>query len=778
MSGRMDKSPRRLRRLVWFVGVAAIVSLAVVVLWRRSFSQPAHAVVVAPPPAVQVSVADAARRNVPIYLTGLGTVQASNMVALHAQVDGKLQEVLFTEGQMVHKGDILAKIDPRLYQAAFDQAKAKKAQDEALLVSAEKDLARFKGLALKGFETQQNIDQQQAKVDQLKAAIEADTAAIESAQTQLDYTTITAPIDGRIGVRLVDPGNIVHANDQGALATVTQTRPTAVLFTLPASWLDDVRAALKRGPVAVTAFDQDNRKQLATGQLLLIDNVIDQTTASIRLKAMFPNDDEVLWPGEFVNARLLLETRNDVLTIPPTAVQRGPNGVFTWLVTERGTVQMRPLKLGPTSGNDVIVEIWPRDRRPRRHRGAIQAAAEHSRRRYDAAAGAGAERDMNISEPFIHRPVATTLLMAALAFVGIVAYPFLPVAPLPQVDFPTIQVSVGLSGASAETMASSVAAPLERQFGQIAGVTQMTSTSVLGATTIVIQFDLNRNIDSAAQDVQAAITAAGKQLPQNLSAPPSYRKVNPADSPIMILAVRSDSLPLTTADDYADNILAQQISQIPGVALVSIAGEQKPAIRVQVDPGKLSATGLTLEDVRVALVQSTTNAAKGTLNGAKTTFTIAANDQLLAPEDYNNVIIAYRNGAPLRVRDVGNAVIGCDRQDRGGLQQQRAVGVTARFQAAGRQRHRHGRPDQGATAAADIHHSPVHQGGDRPRPHRHHPSIGARCRVHARPDDLSGRARHPALPAQFLGDAHPEHHGPAGARRLQRRHVSAGLQPR
>ena len=264
---------------------------------------------------------------------------------------------------------------------------------------------------------------------------------------------------------------------------------------------------------------------------------------------------------------------------------------------------------------------------------------------------------MNISEPFIRRPVATTLLMAALAFVGIVAFPFLPVAPLPQVDFPTIQVSVGFSGASAETMASSVAAPLERQFGQIAGVTQMTSTSVLGATTIVIQFDLNRNIDSAAQDVQAAITAAGKQLPQNLSAPPSYRKVNPADSPIMILGVRSDSLPLTTADDFADNILAQQISQIPGVALVSIAGEQKPAIRVQIDPGKLSATGLTLEDVRAALVLSTTNAAKGTLNGAKTTFTIAANDQLMAPEDYNNVIIAYRNGAPLRVRDVGNAVV-------------------------------------------------------------------------------------------------------------------------
>jgi hydrophobe/amphiphile efflux-1 (HAE1) family protein len=265
---------------------------------------------------------------------------------------------------------------------------------------------------------------------------------------------------------------------------------------------------------------------------------------------------------------------------------------------------------------------------------------------------------VNISEPFIRRPVATALLMAALAFVGIAAYPFLPVAPLPQVDFPTIQISAALPGASPETMASSVAAPLERQFGQIAGVTQMTSTSTLGATTIVLQFELNRNIDGAAQDVQAAITAAGRQLPQTLSTPPTYRKVNPADSPVMILSARSDSLPLTTVDDYADNVLAQQISQVPGVAQVVIAGEQKPAIRVQVDPAKLSATGLTLEDLRGALTTATTNAAKGTLNGNKTSFTVSTNDQLTRPEQYDDVIISYRNGAPLRVRDVGHAVTG------------------------------------------------------------------------------------------------------------------------
>jgi hydrophobe/amphiphile efflux-1 (HAE1) family protein len=265
---------------------------------------------------------------------------------------------------------------------------------------------------------------------------------------------------------------------------------------------------------------------------------------------------------------------------------------------------------------------------------------------------------VNISEPFIRRPVATALMMAALAFAGLVSFPFLPVAPLPQVDFPTIQVTAGLPGGSPETMAAAVAAPLERQFGQVAGVTQMTSLSTLGATTIVLQFDLNRNIDGAAQDVQAAITAASKQLPFNLFPPPTYKKVNPADSPILILSAGSEVLPLTEVDDYADNVLAQKISQVPGVAQVTIAGEQKPSVRVQIDPAKLSATGLTLEDVRAALVTTTTTAAKGTLNGTIKTFTIAANDQIMHASQYDKVVLAYRNGAPVRVRDVGHAVDG------------------------------------------------------------------------------------------------------------------------
>src|SRR4051794_15864517 len=265
---------------------------------------------------------------------------------------------------------------------------------------------------------------------------------------------------------------------------------------------------------------------------------------------------------------------------------------------------------------------------------------------------------MNVSETFVRRPIATSLLMGALALIGIVAYPLLPVAPLPQVDFPTVQVSAQLPGASPDTMASTVAAPLERQFGQIAGITQMTSTSTLGSTVITLQFDLDRNIDAAAQDVQAAITAAARQLPITLTSPPTYRKVNPADAPILILSAHSDTLPLTDVDDFADTVVAQQISQITGVAQVIIGGEQKPAVRVQVDPAKLQARGLSFEDVRGVLGIATTNSAKGSINGAQQSFTIAANDQLTKAEDYDKVILAYRNGAPIRVQDVGHAVAG------------------------------------------------------------------------------------------------------------------------
>jgi hydrophobe/amphiphile efflux-1 (HAE1) family protein len=265
---------------------------------------------------------------------------------------------------------------------------------------------------------------------------------------------------------------------------------------------------------------------------------------------------------------------------------------------------------------------------------------------------------MSISEPFVRRPIATSLLMGGIFLLGLVVFPLLPVAPLPQVDFPTIVVSAQLPGASPETMASSVVTPLEYQFAQISGLSQMTSSNVLGSSQITLQFDLNRNIDAAAQDVQTAIDAAGGQLPKNLPTPPTYRKVNPADAAILILGVHSDVLPVTTVDDYAENILAQQISQIPGIAQVSIGGQQKPAVRVQIDPIKLAALGLQMEDVATVITTATVDAPKGSINGLKRSLTIYDNDQLLKAAPWNDVVVAYKNGAPVRIRDIGVAVDG------------------------------------------------------------------------------------------------------------------------
>jgi hydrophobe/amphiphile efflux-1 (HAE1) family protein len=264
----------------------------------------------------------------------------------------------------------------------------------------------------------------------------------------------------------------------------------------------------------------------------------------------------------------------------------------------------------------------------------------------------------SISSTFIRYPIGTSLLMAGILFVGLVSYPLLPVAPLPQVDFPTIQVSASLPGGSPETMAASVAQPLERQLAQIPGIAQMTSTSSLGSTAITIQFDLNRSIDGAANDIQGAINAASGQLPKNLPSPPTYRKVNPADSPILLLSATSDTVPLIRLSDAVDAQLGQQISQLSGVAQVFIGGQQKPAIRVQIDPAKLVAKGLSLEDVRSQIAFTTTDSPKGNIDGEQRAYTIYANDQLLDAKDWNDVIIAYRNGGPLRIRDIGQAIAG------------------------------------------------------------------------------------------------------------------------
>src|SRR5689334_3134221 len=264
------------------------------------------------------------------------------------------------------------------------------------------------------------------------------------------------------------------------------------------------------------------------------------------------------------------------------------------------------------------------------------------------------------SKLFIQRPVATSLLMIGVLLVGVVAYLQLPVSALPQVDYPTIQVITFYPGAGPEVMASSVTAPMERQFGQLAGLSQMTSTSSFGSSVVTLQFTLETNIDVAEQEVQAAINAAATFLPRDLPNPPVYSKVNPADAPIITLALSSDSLPLTRLEDLADTTLAQKVSQLSGVGLVSICGGQRPAVRIQANPTALASYGLSLEDLRTALGQANVDQAKGILENQRQSFTIASNDQLLSGDQYKDVIIAYRNNAPVRLSDVASVIDGAE----------------------------------------------------------------------------------------------------------------------
>ena len=340
------------RQFFFIVAGIAFASLAAaIIFWRHTTSQAAQT---PSRPTVPVAVAQATVHDVPIYSHALGTVQALNTVAIRAQVNGQIVSIDFRQGQELHQGDVLAKIDPAPLKAALDQTIAKKSQDEAQLIDAQKDLARFKSLALKSFETQQNVDLQQAKVDTAKASIDADQAAIEAAQTQLNYATITAPIDGVVGFRQIDIGNIIHTNDANPLTVLTQIKPTTVIFTLPQSDLGQVREAMLRGEVKVLAFDQNDQKQLAEGKLLLINNQIDQTTSTIQLKAEFPNEDERLWPGEFVRVRMLVDTRKDAVTIPAVALQRGPEGYYVWVVKPDDTVEQRPIQALIPNDESVI----------------------------------------------------------------------------------------------------------------------------------------------------------------------------------------------------------------------------------------------------------------------------------------------------------------------------------------------------------------------------------------------------------------------------------------
>jgi multidrug efflux system membrane fusion protein len=308
---------------------------------------------------VPVLVASAEQKDVPIFLDALGTVQAFNTVTVKAMVDGPLNSVNFIEGQDVKKGDLLAQIDPRTYQAAYDQAVARKAQDEALLANARLDLARYTKLAANNYTSAQQADTARAQVAQDEAQVKQDQAQIDNARTQLSYTTITSPLDGRTGIRQVDPGNIVHAADTTGLVVLTQLQPISVIFTLPQQTLPQVAKAMSQGPAKVLAFAQGavggRTGLLDSGTLSVLDNQVDPTTGTIKLKATFPNPEHRLWPGAFVGTRVQVETAKDAVVVPPAAVQRGPRSTFVYVVNQDNSVTRRDVKVGHEDEQGSII---------------------------------------------------------------------------------------------------------------------------------------------------------------------------------------------------------------------------------------------------------------------------------------------------------------------------------------------------------------------------------------------------------------------------------------
>jgi membrane fusion protein, multidrug efflux system len=329
-------------RLKRFLTVAFVSSLVVGAAW--AIVGPAQQITPrSVDSSVPVQVAKALVTNVPIYLDGVGTARALNMVAVHSQVDGILVSINFREGHDVKTGDVLARVDPRTYQAQLDQQVAKKALDEAQLANAARDLDRYSNLVQTNAVTRQQYDTQRALVAQFEAQVKFDQGAVDNAQTLLDYCTILSPIDGRAGIRQVDRGNIVHASDTTGIVVLTQIQPIAVVFTLPQQQLPQVNKAFVRASLTADAIDSGTRAALDHGTLTVVNNQVDQSTGTVQLKAEFPNTNLQIWPGQFVNIRLLIATLEQVVTVPTSAVQRGPNGTFVYLLQDDGTVSVRPV---------------------------------------------------------------------------------------------------------------------------------------------------------------------------------------------------------------------------------------------------------------------------------------------------------------------------------------------------------------------------------------------------------------------------------------------------
>ena len=625
---------------------------------------------------ISVSTVKAVQRDQRVTFEATGTVSSLNTVDIKPQVSSTVEKVHVKEGQFVRRGDLLFTLDNRADAVSVTRARAQLARDQAAFADAQRQLARSRDLLSQQFVSQSAVDAARTQVETQQAVVAASRAAVAAAELQLGYHRIAAPSAGRVGAINVFPGSLVQPSGP-ALLTVTQLDPIAVTFNLPQRNLDETLKGLRQGglPVTVQLPEKSDGSASAKleGRLQFVDSAVDPASGSVRVKAVFDNPQQQLWPGAYVTVDIVLRTLRDAIVIPQAAIVTGQRGRSVFVVDAEDKVQARPVELvhpvgpeavvtGLRAGERIVVDGRENVRAGSKvvERGARAAGAgrrrQCSRSRRCASVGCGRSDAMNLSELFIRRPVMTVLLNVAIIVAGLIAYNRIPVAALPSYNTPVINVSASLPGASPESMASSVALPLEKQFQTIPGLNLISSTSTLGSTSVTLEFAEDRDIDEAAVDVQAALLRAQRSLPIEMTSPPSYRKVNPADAPILFLALTSPSMSPSDLNDYAEHLIQPALSTLEGIAQVNVNGSKRFAVRIQVDPQALAARNISLDELSAALRSANANTPVGTLEGARQTLTLTANRQLANAREFGDLIVSNRGGSPVRLRDVANVV--------------------------------------------------------------------------------------------------------------------------
>ena len=540
------------------------------------------------------------------------------------------------------------------------------------------DLERYKQAWAKNAIPRQTLEDQEKVVLQDKGTVKNDEGTVQYDQVQVELLPhhLAHHRPGRACGWSI-PGNLVTANSTTTLVVVTQMQPITVIFTLAEDNLPQVLQHTRgKQPAQGGGLRPRPAGHLATGKLTSIDNQIDTTTGTVKLRAEFDNATAALFPNQFVNTRLLVKTLENQMLIPSSAIQHNGNTDFVYLIQDNKAVHADREVGKLRQGRDRGQGIKPGDVVANSSFEKLQNGSQItiSKIKLPATSGdtTGSPRPMNPSRPFILRPVATALLMAAILLVGIVAFLQLPVSALPEVDYPTIQVLTFYPGASPDVMATTVTAPLERQFGEMQGLSQMTSTSAGGVSVIVLQFNLTLGLDVAEEEVQASINGVA-DVP---AVRPAHAAGLQQDQSGRCAGADAGGLLQTPCRcrrwrTWWTRAWRRSISQLSGVGLVSISGGQKPAVRIQVNPIALSAYGLNMEDVRTALTQASVNSAKGNFDGPRQDYQIDANDQITDAAGYRNVVIAYSNGAPVFVKDVANVVNGVENTQPGRVDESR-----------------------------------------------------------------------------------------------------------